>query len=76
VQRDAKLGGWIGPLNHPGLRADIDKAWFAGCTDARAVENPPPTPGPRPGPAYPRADRRGPIIRKFWPASGLFPVNE
>jgi hypothetical protein len=35
----AVLRGWISPLNHPGMRADIDKAWFAGCSDHRAAEN-------------------------------------
>jgi CorA-like Mg2+ transporter protein len=35
----AVMRGWISPLNHPGMRADIDRAWFSGCTDARAVEN-------------------------------------
>jgi hypothetical protein len=35
----AVLRGWISPLNHPGMRADIDKAWFGGCSDHRAAEN-------------------------------------
>jgi hypothetical protein len=35
----AVLRGWISPLNHPGMRADIDKAWFSGCSDHRAAEN-------------------------------------
>jgi hypothetical protein len=35
----AVLRGWVSPLNHPGMRADIDKAWFSGCSDHRAAEN-------------------------------------
>jgi hypothetical protein len=28
---------WLSPLNRAGMRADIAKAWFAGCTDHAAV---------------------------------------
>ena len=33
----AVLRYWLRPLNRPGMRADVDKAWFAGCTDHQAV---------------------------------------
>jgi hypothetical protein len=33
----ATLRDWLNPLNVPGMRADIDRAWFAGCTDHQLV---------------------------------------
>ena len=35
----AVLRNWISPLNRSGIRTDIDKAWFAGCTDHDAVKS-------------------------------------
>jgi hypothetical protein len=35
----AVLRDWLSPLDRAGLHADIDKAWFAGCTDHDAVRN-------------------------------------
>lgn len=31
------LRDWLSPLNRSGIRIDIDKAWFGGCTDHDAV---------------------------------------
>jgi hypothetical protein len=35
----AVLRDWLSPLDRAGLHADIDKAWFAGCTDHDAVRS-------------------------------------
>lgn len=35
----AVLRHWISPLNRSGMRTNIDKAWFSGCSDHAAVEN-------------------------------------
>lgn len=33
----AELRDWIKPLNNPGVRSDLDKAWFRGATDRDEV---------------------------------------
>jgi hypothetical protein len=32
------LREWVSPLNRPGLRTDIDKAWFCGATDHSEIQ--------------------------------------
>jgi Mg2+ and Co2+ transporter CorA len=35
----ATLRDWIKPLNRPGVRSDVDKAWFRGATDHDELES-------------------------------------
>lgn len=35
----ALLRDWIKPLNRPGIRSDVDKAWFRGATDHAEIES-------------------------------------
>jgi Mg2+ and Co2+ transporter CorA len=35
----AELRDWIKPLNLPGVRSDVDKAWFRGATDHAEIDS-------------------------------------